>query len=169
MRISLRDLDAKQINASSREKQAEFRESTVLGAKFEADKTKIEQRIKEIEESSLAIEDRQDMLVGLEVELEKLKEQYDSEVDKKNLELAQYFQNEIKVIQEKIESLRESLFAIKDMKVEVADFDCVKSSDPIREKKAEFESIQIESKETLKTILKTMEQQKRNIRKNNYK
>ena len=67
MRISLRDLDAKQINASSREKQAEFRESTVLGAKFEADKTKIEQRIKEIEESSLAIEDRQDMLVVLEV------------------------------------------------------------------------------------------------------
>lgn len=169
MKIPLRNMDAKQIKASSLEKQAEFKETTVLGEKFEADKAKIEQMIKEIQESHLTYEEKKDMVVGLEAELERLREQYDSVVNKKNLELTQYFQNEIKVIQEKIESLQESLFSIKEMKIEVANLDREKASDPIRTKQVEFESVQIESKETLRTILKTMEQQKRNIRKNNYK
>lgn len=162
-------MDAKKIKASSRENQADFKETTVLGEKFESDKAKIEQRIKEIQESHLGFEDKQDIILGLEAELEKLREQYDSEVDKKNAELAQYFQDEIRVVQEKIESLKESLFSIKEMKVEATSFDRAKASDPIREKQAEFEAIQSESKETLKSIIKTMEQQKRSIKKNNYK
>lgn len=169
MKISLRDLDAKQIKASSREKQAEFKETTALGERFETDKAKIEQRIKEIQESHLGFEDKQDMIVGLDAELERLREQYDLEVDKKNAELAQYFQDEIRVVQEKIESLKESLFSIKEMKVEATNFDRDKASAPIREKQSEFEAIQSESKEALKSIIKTMEQQKRSIKKNNYK
>lgn len=161
-------MDAKQIKASSREKQAEFKETTALGEKFEADKIKIEHQIKELQESHLAYEDKQEIIIGLEAELERLREQYDSEVDKKNKELTQYFENEIKVVQEKIESLKESLFSIKEMKIEVSDFDRDKASEPITEKKAEFESIKSESKGTLKSIIKTMEEQKRNIRKKNY-
>lgn len=162
-------MDAKKIKASSREKQTEFKEASLLGEKFEADKAKIEQQIMEIQESHLAYEDKQDMIVGLEAELERLREQYDSDVDKKNIELTQYFENEIKIVQEKIESLKESLFSIKEMKVEVTDFNREKATDPIREKESEFEAIQSESKETLKSIMKTMEEQKRSIRKNNYK
>lgn len=169
MKIPLRDMDAKKIKASSREKQTEFKEASLLGEKFEADKAKIEQQIMEIQESHLAYEDKQDMIVGLEAELERLREQYDSDVDKKNIELTQYFENEIKIVQEKIESLKESLFSIKEMKVEVTDFNREKATDPIREKESEFEAIQSESKETLKSIMKTMEEQKRSIRKNNYK
>lgn len=169
MKLQLKDMDARQIKASSREKQAEFKETTALGEKFETDKAKIEQRIKEIQESHLAYEDKQDMIVGLEAELERLREQYDSEVDKKNTELTQYFENEIKILQEKIELLKETLFSIKEMKIEAVDFDKEKASNPIREKRSEFEAIQSESKETLKSIIKTMEQQKRSIRKNNYK
>lgn len=169
MKIPLRDMDAKKIKASSRENQADFKETTVLGEKFESDKAKIEQQIIEIQESHLAYEDKQDMILGLEAELEKLREQYNSEVDKKNAELAQYFQDEIRVVQEKIESLKESLFSIKEMKVEATNFDRDKASAPIREKQSEFEAIQSESKETLKSIMKTMEEQKRSIRKNNYK
>lgn len=129
----------------------------------------LEQKQKNMEESHLAYEDKQDMILGLEAELEKLREQYNSEVDKKNAELAQYFQDEIRVVQEKIESLKESLFSIKEMKVEATNFDRDKASAPIREKQSEFEAIQSESKETLKSIMKTMEEQKRSIRKNNYK
>lgn len=162
-------MDAKKIKASSRENQADFKETTVLGEKFESDKAKIEQQIIEIQESHLAYEDKQDMILGLEAELEKLREQYDSEVDKKNAELAQYFQDEIRIVQEKIESLKESLFSIKEIKVEATNFDRDKASAPIREKQSEFETIQSESKETLKSIMKTMEKQKRSIRKNNYK
>lgn len=162
-------MDAKKIKASSRENQADFKETTVLGEKFESDKAKIEQQIIEIQESHLAYEDKQDMILGLEAELEKLREQYDSEVDKKNAELAQYFQDEIRVVQEKIESLKESLFSIKEMKVEATNFDRDKASALIREKQSEFEAIQSESKEALKSIIKTTEQQKRSIKKNNYK
>ena len=169
MKKPLRDMDARQIKASSQEKQAEFKDTTALGEKFEMDKAKIEQRIKEIQESHLAYEDKQDMIVGLEAELERLREQYDSDVDKKNTELTQYFENEIKIVQEKIELLKETLFSIKEMKIEAVDFDKEKASDPIREKRSEFEAIQSESKEILKSIIKTMEQQKRSIRKNNYK
>lgn len=162
-------MDAKKIKASSRENQADFKETTVLGEKFESDKAKTEQQIIEIQESHLAYKDKQDMILGLEAELEKLREQYDSEVDKKNAELAQYFQDEIRVVQEKIESLKESLFSIKEMKVEATNFDRDKASAPIREKQSEFEAIQSESKEALKSIIKTTEQQKRSIKKNNYK
>ncbi len=169
MKIPLRDMDANQIKASSRDKQAEFKETTALGEKFEADKTKIEQRIKEIQESHLAYEDKREMIIGLETELQRLREQYDSEVEKKNKELTQYFENEIKVVQNKIESLKESLFSIKEMKVEAVEFDRENASEPIREKQGEFDSIQRESKDTLKSIIKTMEEQKRNIRKKNYK
>ena len=169
MKIPLRDMDAKQIKASSRKKQIEFNETTELGEKFEADKAKIEQRIIEIQESRLAYEDKQDMIIGLEAELERLREQYDSEVDKKNTKLTQYFENEIKIVREKIESLKESIFSIKEMKVEATDFNREKASDTIKVKQSEFEAIQSGSKETLKSILKTMEEQKRSIRKNTYK
>lgn len=169
MKLQLKDMDARQIKASSRENQVEFKETTALGEKFETDKANIEQRIKEIQESHLALEDKQEIIVGLEAELEKLRVQYGSEVEKKNLELATYFENEIKILQDKIESLKESIFSIKEMKIEATDFDREKASEPIREKQSEFEAIQSESKETLKSILKTMEQQKRIIRKNDYK
>lgn len=169
MKLQLKDMDARQIKASSREKQVEFKETSALGEKFETDKANIEQRIKEIQESHLALEDKQEIIVGLEAELEKLRVQYGSEVEKKNLELATYFENEIKILQDKIESLKESIFSIKEMKIEATDFDREKTSEPIREKQSEFEAIQSESKETLKSILKTMEQQKRIIRKNDYK
>ena len=169
MKLQLKDMDARQIKASSREKQAEFKETTALGERFETDKAKIEQRIKEIQESHLAFEDKQDIILGLDAELDRLREQYDSDVDNKNAELAQYFRDETRVVQEKIESLKESLFSIKEMKVEATNFDKEKASDPIREKRSEFEAIQCESKETLKSTMKRMEQQKRNIRKNDYK
>lgn len=169
MKNNLCNMNLERIRTSSFNKQEEFNENTALGKRFEADKNTIEQRIIEIQESHLAYKDKQDMILGLEAELEKLREQYDSEVDKKNAELAQYFQDEIRVVQEKIESLKESLFSIKEMNVEATSFDRDKASDSIREKQSEYEAVQRESKKTLKSIVKTMEEQKRNIRKKNYK
>lgn len=163
-----KSIESRHLQHEVTDRRNESRKLTELGEKFEKDKERIEDKIASVENSSIKREDKVKILNALKNSIEKLKEQYEKDVDSKNEKIIEEFKEKKETAQEHMEELQETIDSIESVNMEAAEFDSQEAIDAAREKKDEFARIKEESAEALRQKIAIMEEQRRNIQRKKF-
>lgn len=135
-----------------------------LGAKFEADKGKLEEQIDKVKSSKISKADKQRLVTQLEAAITMLQEQYDREVTEEEERQQQELMEQIESMQEAADELDHEAADLRAIKMDAAATDAAAAADAADEQKRAFEEMKKEYTEKLNLQMQQAEIQRRNIR-----
>lgn len=135
-----------------------------LGAKFEADKTKLEDAIDRVQAANIKPEDKARMIRELNSAIDALQAQYEDDVAEEEARVQEEIEGQIEQMDAAIEELSEQADSLRDVTMEAASTDATAAADAADSKKQEFEQMKHEYVEKLRLQMEQAEIQQRNIR-----
>lgn len=134
-----------------------------LGAKFEADKTKLEDEIERVQAANIDPEVKARMLAELNAAMDALLAQYDDEVAAEEAKVQEKIEGQIEQMEQSIDELSEQADSIRGVTMDAASTDASAAAEAADAKKQEFEQKKEEYIEELRLQMEQAEMQKRNI------
>lgn len=135
-----------------------------LGAKFEEDKTKLEDAIERVQASSIKPEDKAKMIAELNAAIDALQAQYEDDVVAEEAKVQEEIEGQLDQMDQIIDELTDQADSLRDVTMDVASTDASAAADAADAKKQEFEQMKEEYTEKLRLQMKQAEMQQRNIR-----
>lgn len=135
-----------------------------LGAKFEADKTKLEDAIERVQASCIKAEDKAKMIAELNAAIDALQTQYEDDVVAEEAKVQEEIEGQLGQMDQTIDELTEQVDVLRDVTMDAATTDASAAADAADAKKQEFEQMKEEYTEKLRLQMEQAEAQQRNIR-----
>ena len=135
-----------------------------LGAKFEADKEKLEAEIDKVKTSKISDADKQKLVAQLESAITALQEQYDREVTEEEERQQEELMEQIESMQEAADEMERQAADLRAVKMDAAATDAATAADEADERKRAFEEMKKEYTDKLNLQMQQAEIQRRNIR-----
>lgn len=135
-----------------------------LGKKFESDKAKLEDKIKEVQNSRYSDVNKNKLITELENGIKKLQEQYDKEVAEKEQNVRKKLESQIESMQEAADEMERQADSLRNVHMDVTATDASAVADIAETQKQAFEDMKNKYVEKLKLQIEQAEIQKRIIR-----
>lgn len=135
-----------------------------LGAKFEKDKTKLEDAIERVQASSIKPEDKAKMIAELNAAIDALQAQYEDDVAAEEAKVQEKIEGQLEQMDQTIDELTEQADFLRDVTMDAASTDASAAAEAADAKKQEFEQMKEEYTEKLRLQMEQAEMQQRNIR-----
>lgn len=135
-----------------------------LGAKFEEDKTKLEDAIERVQASSIKPEDKAKMIAELNAAIDALQAQYEDDVVAEEAKVQEEIEGQLEQMDQTIDELTEQADSLRDVTMDAASTDASAAAEAADAKKQEFEQMKEEYTEKLRLQMEQAEMQQRNIR-----
>lgn len=135
-----------------------------LGAKFEEDKTKLEDAIRRVEASSIQPKDKAKMIAELNAAIDALQAQYEDDVAAKQAKVQEGIGGQLEQMDQTIDELTEQADSLRDVTMDAASTDTSAAVKAAEAKKQEFERMKEEYIEKLRLQVEQAKMQQRNIR-----
>lgn len=136
-----------------------------LGAKFEADKTKLEDAIERVEASNIIEEeDKAKMIADLNAAMDVIQAQYEDDVTAEEAKVQEKIEGQLEQMDQAIDELTEQANSLRNITMDVASTDASAAADASDEKKQEFEQMKEKYEEELWLQMEQAEIQQKNIR-----
>ena len=135
-----------------------------LGAKFEEDKTKLEDAIERVQASSIKPEDKAKMIAELNAAIDALQAQYEDDVAAEEAKVQEEIEGQLEQMDQTIDELTEQADSLRGVTMDAASTDASAAAEAADAKKQEFEQMKEEYTEKLRLQMEQAEMQQRNIR-----
>lgn len=135
-----------------------------LGAKFEKDKTKLEDAIERVQAANIKPEDKAKMIAELNAAIDALQAQYEDDVAAEEAKVQEEIEGQLEQMDQIIDELTEQADSLSDITMDVASTDASAAAEAADAKKQEFEQMREEYTEKLRLQMEQAEMQQRNIR-----
>ncbi len=152
-----------ELHKETGEQVAEGNRIHKLGAKFEADKTKLEDSIERLQASSIKPEDKAKMIAELNAAIDALQAQYEDEVAAEQAKVQEEIEGQLEQMDQVIDELTEQADSLRDVTMDAASTDASAAADAADEKKQAFEQMKEEYAEKLRLQMEQAEMQRREI------
>lgn len=139
-----RSLDRGVIRAETDKRIDEGTKLQMLGEKFEEDKEKLENEIDKVQNSSISEEDKRTLINELNMAIEMLKEQYDTEVADEEERVQNELVEQLDAMQEGANESARLAKEFRDVQMEASNTDASAAADQAEEHKREFEQMKAE-------------------------
>lgn len=139
-----RSLDRGVIRAETDKRIDEGNKLQMLGEKFEEDKEKLENEIDKVQNSSISEEDKRALINELNMAIEMLKEQYDTEVADEEERVQNELVEQLDAMQEGANESARLAKEFRDVQMEASNTDASAAADQAEEHKREFEQMKAE-------------------------
>lgn len=153
-----------ELHKETGEKVAEGDRLHELGAKFEADKTKLEDAIERAQAANIKPKDKARMIAELNAAIDALQAQYDDDVAAEEARVQEEIEGQIEQMGQTIDELAEQADSLREITMDAASTDASAAADAADAKKQEFEQMKGEYTEKLRLQMEQAEMQRRNIR-----
>lgn len=135
-----------------------------LGAKFEEDKTKLEDAIDRVQTSNIKPEDKAKMIAELNAAIDALQAQYEDNVVAEEAKVQEEIEGQLDQMDQTIDELTDQADSLRDVTMDAASTDASAAADAADAKKQEFEQMKEEYTKKLRLQMEQAEMQRRNIR-----
>ena len=136
-----------------------------LGEKFESDKAKLENEIEKVQNSKISEVDKKKLINELNVAIELLKEQYDTEVSEEEDRVQEELTEQTEAMQEAADELERHATDFRSVQMEAGKTDASAAADAADAEKEKFNQMKAEYLQKQKLLMEQAAIQRRNMQK----